>query len=162
MNILPTSRFPRRQGAQGGSIAIEMALVIVTLVFLLTVPIFFARVFWYYSVAQKAAHDAVRFLATAPQAELRTPGPGNTPSSVVAVARAIADAETTVLDPVMASKYIDIDCNFGTCGDGVPSTVRVYIHMRMRDDLFAPYTAPFYGQDGMLIKAEVTMRYVGN
>jgi len=147
---------------QRGSVAIEMALVLSTLVVLLTVPVFFARVFWYYSVAQKAAHDAARFLSTASQAELRTPGPNNTPSPVAAIARQIAETETAVLDSVMDPKFIDVQCNFGTCGAGVPATVRVFIQMRMRDDLFAPYTFAFYGQDGLLLTADVTMRYAGN
>lgn len=145
-----------------GSIAIEMALVITIMITLLTVPVFFARVFWYYSVAQKAAHDAARFLSTASQAELRTPGAGNAPSQVARIAWEIADTETAVLNSVMDPKYIDVQCNFGTCGDGVPATVRVFIHMRMRDDMFAPYTSAFYGQDGLHLTADVTMRYAGN
>lgn len=142
--------------------AIEMAVVLLIMVVLLTVPVFFARVFWYYSVAQKAAHDAARFLSTASQAELRTPGPGNAPAAVAALAREIAETETAVLNSVMDPKYIDVQCNFGTCGAGVPATVRVFIQMRMRDDMFAPYTYAFYGQDGLLLTADVTMRYAGN
>lgn len=145
-----------------GSIAIEMAVVIGVMITLLTVPVFFARVFWYYSVAQKAAHDAARFLSTASQAELRTPGAGNTPSQVARIAWEIADTETAVLNSVMDPKFIDVQCNFGTCGAGVPATVRVFIQMRMRDDMFAPYTSAFYGQDGLLLTADVTMRYAGN
>lgn len=142
--------------------AIEMTVVLLVMIVLLTVPVFFARVFWYYSVAQKAAHDAARFLSTASQAELRTPGAGNGPAAVAALAREIAETETAVLNSVMDPKYIDVQCNFGTCGAGVPATVRVFIQMRMRDDMFAPYTYAFYGQDGLLLTADVTMRYAGN
>jgi len=159
MNTIMYMRFKK---VCRGSVAIEMAIVLPILIVLLTVPIFFARVFWYYNVAQKAAHDAARFLSTATQAELRTMGPGNSAAPVAVLAKAIAEEETAVLDPVMQVKVIDVQCNFGTCGVNVPSTVRVWIQMRMQDDLFAPYTSAFYGQDGLYLSADVTMRYAGN
>lgn len=134
----------------------EMALVLPLLVLLVTTLIFFARFFWYYSVMQKTAHDAARFLATATQVEMRTTG-----APIAAVARSIADAGTAVLVPVVDAMAIDVQCNFSTCGFAVPTTVRVVIQARMRDTIFGPLTSAFYGEDGLLLVADVTMRYAG-
>jgi len=159
---MKTIPYFRSRKSRRGSVAIEMAIVLPILVVLLTVPVFFARAFWYYTVAQKAAHDAARFLSTATQAELRTVGAGNSDAPVAVLARAIVEEETAVLNPVMRVKVVDVQCNFNTCGVSVPATVRVSIQMRMHDDLFAPFTSAFYGQDGLYLSADVTMRYAGN
>lgn len=159
MKTLPN--YPVKRRARG-SIAIEMALVLSMLFTLMTVPVFFARVFWYYSVAQKATHDAARFLSTATPAEMMTSGANNAPAPVAALARSIVDDEIAVLKGVMSPLYIDVQCDFRTCGASIPTTVRVSIQMRMRDDLFAPYTRAFYGQNGLLLVTDVTMRYAGN
>lgn len=142
-----------------GAVAIEMAIVLPVLILLLTTLVFFARVFWYYSVLQKAAHDATRFLSTATQVEMRTVG---APAAVVA--RAIAEAEIAQLVPDVEAIYIEMHCNSISCGSAlvVPSTVRTQVHMQMRDTLFAPITAEFYGDDGFILTADVTMRYAGN
>lgn len=151
----PAQRCARK--GHGGGIAVEMAIVLPILILLLASLVFFARVFWYYSVAQKAAQDAARFLSTASQVELRTPG-----SPAAALARAIVEEETAVLDAVMSQKEVTVQCNFGACGIGTPTSVRVLIQMRFQDDLMAPYTAIFYGGDGLMLTADVTRRYVGN
>lgn len=139
-----------------GAVAVEMALVLPLLVLLVTTLIFFARFFWYYSVMQKSAHDAARFLSTASQVEMRTTG-----APIALVARSIADAGTAVLVPAVDAMAIDVQCNFSTCGFAVPTTVRVVIQTRMRDTIFGPLTSAFYGEDGLLLVADVTMRYAG-
>ena len=144
-----------RQRAQG-AVAVEMAIVLPILITLLTALVFFARVFWYYNVIQKAAQDTTRFLSTATQVEMRTTG-----APMASVARSIAEAETAVLASAAEELVIDVQCNFASCGFAVPSTVRVVIKMRMRDDIFGAMTAAFYGVDGLVLSADVTMRYAG-
>lgn len=154
MNTLSNRHFRRRERA---AVAVEMAIILPILIMLLTTLVFFARVFWYYSVIQKAAHDTTRFLSTASQIEMRTTG-----APIAAVARSIAMDETAVLNPVVDAIAIDVQCNFATCGFSVPATVRTVIQLKMRDNIFGPITSAFYGEDGLLLTADVTMRYAGN
>lgn len=154
MKTFSTSRAHRRAK---GAVAVEMAIVLPVLILLLTTLVFFARVFWYYSVIQKAAHDTTRFLSTATQIEMRTTG-----APIAVAAKSIAEAETEVLNASVDAIAIDVQCNFATCGFGVPTTVRTVVQMRMRDNIFGPITSGFYGEDGLLLTADVTMRYVGN
>jgi Flp pilus assembly protein TadG len=139
-----------------------MAILIPILLVFLAVPIFFARVFWYYSVAQKAAHDATRFLSTATQVEMRTQGVGYGEAPMAGIARAIAVAEIQEIMPVMSAVTIDVQCDLNTCGLGVPQTVRVAVRMRFKDDILDTITSGFYGPDGLLLAGDLTMRYVGN
>lgn len=135
----------------------EMAIVLPILIMLVTTLVFFARVFWYYSVMQKAAQDATRFLSTATSVEMRTTG-----APMAAVARSIAETETSLLRSTADDFAIDVQCNFASCGFAVPVTVRTVIQMRMSDDIFGPITSAFYGSDGLVLTADVTMRYAGN
>jgi Flp pilus assembly protein TadG len=154
MKKISSSYFCRRER---GAVAVEMAMILPILILFLTGLVFFARVFWYYSVIQKAAHDTTRFLSTATQIEMRTTG-----APIAVVARSIAEAETAVLNPVVDAIAIDVQCNFATCGFAVPATVRTVIQVRMRDNIFGTLTSAFYGEDGLLLTADVTMRYAGN
>lgn len=154
---MKTSSNSRTRHREKGSAAVEMAIVLPILVLLLTTLVFFARVFWYYSVMQKAAQDTTRFLSTATQVEMRATG-----APMAAVARSIAEAETAVLRPVADDFAIDVQCNFASCGFAVPVTVRTVIQMRMSDKIFGPITSAFYGSDGLVLTADVTMRYAGN
>jgi cbb3-type cytochrome oxidase subunit 3 len=149
-----------------------MAAILPILLLILTVPVFYARVFWYYSAAEKAAHDAARFLSSATQAEMRTLGDGGGEARVAAIARWIADTETEALRPVMSPRWIYVQCgtpvgtggyiDYGNCGNVVPVMVRVYFDMTMYDDIFGEFTAAFYPEDGLRMKTDVTMRYAGN
>jgi hypothetical protein len=93
---------------------------------------------------------------------MRTVGAGSSEAPVAALARAIAATETEVLTPVMDPLFINVQCDFGTCGFAVPQTVRVLIQMRMRDGIFDAFTSTYYGDDGLPLVADVTMRYAGN
>lgn len=159
---MKTSCFGRRRRSEKGIAAIEMAVILPVLIILLAVPLFLGRVFWHYTVAQKAAHDAARFLSTATQVEMRTPGAGATEAAAAALARAIVIAETADLNPGGDnSVIIDVHCDLGTCGLGVPTNVRIWVRFRMTDPIFRTFTSAFTGDDGLLIQADVTMRYAG-
>lgn len=153
----------RKRSLRGerGAVAVEMAIILPLLALILALSLFFARVFWYYSMAHKAAHDAVRFLSTATQVEMRTAGASGGETAVATVARYIASTETASLVPRMEWRTIDVQCDFATCGGTVPSTVRVLVKMQMKDSIFDKYTAILYGDDGLLLQADVTMRYAG-
>ena len=76
---------PTPHSSQRGIAAVEMAIVLMALVAFLTMPVFFARYFWCYSVAQKAAQDAARFMSTVPLVEIK---------SAAMVAEAVTVAKT--------------------------------------------------------------------
>jgi Flp pilus assembly protein TadG len=167
--ISSLKRSPGRQ--ERGSVAIELAAVLPVLLLILVMPLFYARVFWYYSVAEKAAHDAARFLSSATQAEMRTLGDSGVEARVATIAQWIAATETEMLVPVMERRIILIQCGYGSgsslsfvsCSDNVaPSVVRVYVSMRMYDDLFSEFTSALYPEEGLHLNSDITMRYVGN
>lgn len=149
--------------AQKGSVLIEMAIVLPLLVLLLAAPLFYARVFWYYSVAEKAAHDAARYLSTVTQAEMRTPGGGFNEAKAAAVARWIAQqeleyvAQATISDGVL----IDVQCDGSACGGGVPSTVHVKVQTILHDNIFGDFMASENINTDITLVSEMTLRYVG-
>lgn len=143
---------------QRGIAAIELAVILPVMLLLLTIPLFFGRVFWHYTVAQKAAHDAARYLSGVSLAEMTAPaGIGH----VVAVAQAIATAEMSDLNPGPYAPVVTIQCDGISC-DGfiMPSTVRVVVRMPMYDGIFSSFTSDIVGVSGLLLTADVTMRYV--
>jgi|GEM_PF-755094 len=160
---------------QRGSIAIEMAIILPILLLVLTMPLFYARVFWYYSVAAKAAHDAARFLSTATQAEMRTLGDSGVEARVATIAFWIADTETEVLKPVMERRNIEAQCGYltgtgasayikyGRCQENfTPLMVRVSVSWTMYDNLFGEFTSALYPEEGLHLVPDATMRYAGN
>jgi Flp pilus assembly protein TadG len=148
----PTIRTALRN-VQGG-VAVEMAIVLPIMATLITGLIWFAQVFWYYSVLQKAAYDGARLLSTATPIEITTPGVGKTAAPIAQLVSAMVEERTSVTNNIEEVKYIDVDCDFTTCGIAVPSTVRVAVKMRM------PF--PIVGEGSLMLTADVTMRYAGN
>jgi hypothetical protein len=145
-----------------GSIAVETAFVLPVLILFLAVPLFLARIFWYYSVAEKAAHDGARFLSQASRLEIQGSTSGNEPG-VSGLARSIANAELDGIRPVLVGAAAASQCDGIPCnGLSVPSMVRVVVQIRVRDEILGPITDRYFGEDGLLLTADVTMRYAGN
>lgn len=152
---------PRRR--QRGTAAVELAAVLPLLALLLTVPLFFGRVFWHYTVAYKAAHDAARYLATTSQADVLKLGPDGI-AVAAKVANQIARLETAELNPGLYPPSIDVQCDLVSCTGGPPpKSVRVVVTMNMYDNIFTSSTTGDYmGDYGLKVKAEVAIPYVGN
>lgn len=156
----PFIRGPRR--TERGGIAVEAAIVLPALILFLAVPLFLARIFWYYSVAEKAAHDGVRFLSQATRLEIQASTGGAEPA-VAGLARAIVNAELAEIRPGLVGASSSILCDGLVCdGLSIPATVRVAVRISIRDDIFAYVTDPLFGEDGLLLTADVTVRYAGN
>jgi hypothetical protein len=149
--------------AEKGSIAVETVLCLPLLILFLVVPLFLARAFWYYSVAQKAAHDGARFLASAAQFEIMPPASiGDARLPVAVLAEAIAHAELQEIKPALERYTITALCDGDACGFEVPNTVRVSVRLKLRDEIFGPFTNEYFGEEALSLEARVTMRYVGN
>jgi Flp pilus assembly protein TadG len=154
------TRFFRR--TERGGVAVEAALILPVLILFLAAPLFAARVFWYYSVAEKAAHDGARFLSSVSRAEIQASTGGAEPG-VAALAKSIADDELDEIKPALVGATTGAQCDFGPCGGlTVPQTVRVTVQVKVRDDIFGFITDEYFGEDGLLLTAAVTMRYAGN
>jgi len=154
---------PWRGRAERGSIAIEAAFSLILLFIFVVLPFFFARLFWYYNVAQKAAHDSARFLSNTAQAEIvAAPGSAGAALPIVAVADAIANAELNDIRPALDHYTVGVSCDYAPCGIGVPQVVHVSVQMRLRNDMFREILSTYFSEDPLVFEARVTMRYVGN
>lgn len=153
-------RFFRRK--EQGSVAVEAAIVLPLLILFLAAPLLFARIFWYYNVAQKAAHDSARFLSQATKMEIQASTSGAEPG-VAVLARSIANTELDDIRSHLIGASATVLCDGLACdGLSIPSTIRVGVRIRVRDDILGIMTDQFYGADGLLLTADVTMRYAGN
>jgi hypothetical protein len=151
----------RRPGrGQRGSVAVEAALLMMTLVIIIACPLFLGRVFWHYTALQKAAQDGARFLSTATQSEMLSVG-SRDEAGVAALARDIVRAETAGLHPGENSRLIDVHCDLAACGNKIPAKVRVQVTMRLKDPIFYGFTNLLAGDQGLYLRADVSMRYVG-
>jgi Flp pilus assembly protein TadG len=146
-----------KRSAQRGVAAVEFAVIASLLLVLLSVPLFFGRLFWHYTAIQKAAHDAAWYLATVSQNDMR-----NQTRSLDAtnVARYIAQSEVGELAP--GGDYaptVTLDCRPLGCGQGAPATVYVRVSVTMFDPIFQVSYAG--GDDGLGMYAESEINYVG-
>lgn len=168
MTILPKACSRRKEE---GSVAIELSSILFVFIILLSLLLFWGRVFWYYSMAQKAAHDAARYLARATPLEMQTRGSGGTEAPVAGVARWIVESELGVLRPVMDPLWVYVECgtrsgtgilSYGNCGAKVPEMVRVRMELGFAEGILPSMLLEFFGQSALTLEPDVAMRYVGN
>jgi Flp pilus assembly pilin Flp len=148
---------------QRGVAAVEFAVILPLLVLLMALTLFFGRLFWHYTVAQKAAHDAVMMLAIATKVEIGTKTPDFTIVEIAKLAKAVAEEEIAELNPGYGRPYVDVTCDDLAClGEVVPSKVRVAVRMNITDIFFDGLMDDFGGGEGITLHADVRMPYVGN
>jgi Flp pilus assembly protein TadG len=155
----PISNAILTRSRERGIAAVEAAVLLPILLICLTFPVFFARYFWHYTVAQKAAQDAARYLSTVSAQEMRSK---TLAKAAAAVATEIVRTEMGELSPGTDIDDPFIECGNAPCGfkaGTVPSTVRVLISFGMKDTFFGVVDTGRYGLD---ITADVTRHYVGN
>jgi Flp pilus assembly protein TadG len=159
MKYLTAPKTRARQ--QEGVAAVEFAVILPLLVLVLAVPLFLTFVCWHYSVAQKAARDAARYLSSAPRAEMLAITGGETEAAKFA--KSIADLEMAELRPGPFPIYVEAQCNGLTClGNAVPTTVRVAVRMQVVDQFFPVVTEYLGTADGIWLTADVSMPYAGH
>jgi hypothetical protein len=160
------------RGNASGSVAIEFAAVLGTvLIPLLAGALFFGRFFWHYSVAEKAAHDAARFVAAASPTELKTQCPTfYRDACIVSAAMSLAYAEMAELNPGGADlPQVAVYCDELKCptgkGTAVPRIVSVDVKMTVEDPFLSALSSLFGGDNGPIaipIHATGRSYYVGN
>jgi hypothetical protein len=150
-----------------GSVAVECAIVLPILLILVSGMLFFGRVFWHYTVAEKAAHDAARFLATTSLRDMKAANGGEVPMAVVA--GKIAQEETKELSPggyvfVTMSCYVgDPDPYWDRCyGVDVPKRVMARVTIQLTDPFLDAFTAEFTNGDPIVLRAVMATDWVGN
>lgn len=143
---------------QRGVAAVELALSMSVLMLVLVLPLFLGRILWHYTVAQKAAHDAARYLASASAEDMRN---STRAGYVTAMASSIANAELAELKPGQQAPNVTILCNGANCGGfTVPATVTVIVQLQI-DDIFFPSVTDFYGFGSVPFTVNVTFPFVG-
>jgi Flp pilus assembly protein TadG len=142
---------------QRGAAAIEFVLVFPILLIAMAPLILYARYMWHYTVAQKAAQDAARYMSTVSAAEMKS---RTLATDAKSIAIEIARREVADLSPGEAIVDADVICDTNTCGfktGTVPKTVTVSVAFHVFDTFFNSYLGPY----GMPVEANVTMRYAG-
>jgi hypothetical protein len=154
-----------RQGRQHmhGGVAVEFAVLLPVILLFVSGVLFFGRVFWHYTVAEKAAYDAVRFLAAVPAGEFRIQGAGaEAPVSVAA--KAIVAEELAELN--QGGPYVpvvDVQCDGRSCGGtSIPTKLTVLITLNIFDPFFDGITSQFTGGTEIVLYPVATMHYAEN
>lgn len=145
---------------QRGVAAVELAIVLPILFVMMSVPIFFGRYFWHYTVAHKAAADAARYLSSISVREMRSSvlSEAARKTAYDIAAEEIADLATGGDAPTIGVYCgTSKDCN-GYGPTAMPSTVEVRVDMDMFDNIFGAVNTGFYGWN---ITARAEVAYVG-
>ena len=160
--------YPHAARRTRGSIAVECAIILPIFILMISTMLFFGRVFWHYTVAVKAAHDATRFLAAASLREMRSTA-GGSEVPIVGVAMRIVRDEVEELNPggVVGT---NVACRFGTTslywdacyGIETPSKVRVRVTVAMSDPFLDGFTMWLNNGDPIVLKAVAASDYMGN
>jgi Flp pilus assembly protein TadG len=152
----PVCRVRKRQA---GVAAIELALLLPILVAFLSLSVFVTSVLWHYTIAQKAAQDAARYLSTVSASEMMTPASARAAGDL---AQEIIRREIAEISPSSAVGELETFCDNSNCGGKLPGTVPTTVRVNFSISMFDPAGIVDVGWYGLPITANYTMRYVGN
>ncbi|MFP5391949.1 MAG: TadE/TadG family type IV pilus assembly protein [Gammaproteobacteria bacterium] len=141
---------------QSGVAAVELAIVLPLLMVILMEVVFFGRLLMAYTVVQKSAQAAARYMSMVRVEEMKSRD-----LSTAASNAGINIAHTMLADlHLNGAELIDVQCDTVTCGGGsqLPQEVRVTIRCWLTDDIFNWVAT---GDYGLKITAQVTMKYIG-
>jgi Flp pilus assembly protein TadG len=153
-----------------GAIAVEAALVLpILLLFVGFTSIYSAFYFRQYSAAQKALHDAVLYLSTAPRIEMITAGPDGNPAALT-VANTIMAKELAGLVPSGTSLDPNFICVYRVGGNPAMKLCTVahnqdptHTLIQLGVSISVPYVNPLTGNDtGISFAPYAPVAYVGN
>ncbi|MBA5638613.1 pilus assembly protein [Duganella sp. LX20W] len=143
-----------------GVAAVEFAIILPIFLLMLALPLYFGRILWHYTAAQKAAYDAARYIASVPRSEMKDP---NKIGKVVALAKTIVATETAELNSGSVPVGISVICDGLEClGLNVPTTVTVGVQVTVDDIFFPAITSGMAGLNSSnLLNANISYAYVG-
>lgn len=145
--------------SERGVAAIEFAVILPVILMMLALPLYFGRVMWHYTAAQKAAYDAARYLSSVSRGEIKDPAKIG---GVVALAKSIANAETGELNSGPYPTVVSVLCDNVECsGYVIPTAVTVNIQLYVTDIFFPSISAELAGLGSGVLNAKVTYAYVG-
>lgn len=155
------NRVSRRSSHARGGVVIEFAFMLPIFIVLLSSLVFLGRIFWHYTVAEKAARDAAAFLARVSIEEIRAPSTG-IEVPIAALARAMVWEEIAQLDPGDSSPGVNVLCDGVFCdGLSTPTKISVVVRMSMADPFFVDMLSDFgLGRD-FLLTATASTDFVG-
>jgi Flp pilus assembly protein TadG len=159
MKNLPFAAVRRSTKYQAGIAAIECALLLPILISFLTLGFFTASIFWHYTMAQKAAQDAARYLSTVSASEMMTPASAQAAGNL---AQEIIRREIAEVSPSSEIGILETFCDSSTCGGKLPGTLPTTVRVNFSILMFDPSGFVDTGWYGLPITANYTMRYVGN
>jgi hypothetical protein len=152
---------------QRGSVAVEAAVIMTfVLVPLLAFTLFLGRYFWYYSVAQKASHDAALYYSHAPLHEInKVLSPGLLMASANTTDEAADITSPTDVELFVQCKYPGPPgSDFWTgCNNTLsrPLSVKADVTFSMNDPFFSVMTWTITGGQPLAIFASTTVTYAG-
>ncbi|NNG21726.1 TadE/TadG family type IV pilus assembly protein [Telluria aromaticivorans] len=153
---IPTRRQTKRES---GVAAVEVAILMPILIVFITFPIFFARIHWHYTVIQKAAQDAARYLSTVPRSEMMSQ---ELAESAGELAIEIAEREIAELSPGSSITGPTAYCDGVVCGELGAGTVPRNVQVRIMFTMSDPDGLIDFGWYGLRLTANYTLPYVGN
>lgn len=147
-----------RRDRQCGVAAVELALILPVMVLLLAMSVFWGRVFYHYTVAQKVSGSVARFMSMASVRDMSALRINET----LDVAQQLLDTQLAELNPGPLGLSAFVLCDGWPCdGFKTPGMVSVRVRMPIYDPIFSALTQEITGDEGLVLTAEVTMAYVG-
>lgn len=159
MNRRLLATVPGSTSRQAGVAAVEFALLVPIVIGFLTLGFFTASIFWHYTMAQKAAQDAARYLSTVSAAEMMNPASAKAAGDL---AQEIIRREIAELSPESQIGSLETFCDTSNCGGKLPGTLPTIVRVNFSISMFDPSGLIDVGWYGLPITANYTMRYVGN
>lgn len=143
-----------------GVAAVELAVILPLIVILIAFPLFFGRVFMYYSVAHKAAQNSAMYLATVPRVEMQD---NKKSAAAEDIAEEIVTATIGELKPGGLGAVVhQIDCDGGACGSGaIPNWITIHVRLVLYDEYFPNFTWIFLHDGPLVLNAEAKVKYLG-
>ena len=118
----------RARARQQGVAAIELALIMLFFMGLLPIVLLFGRALFMYTVVQKSAQDAARYMATLPLQQITTSALAN--QATVFATQMLQDALAET-GPVLTTNLIRVDCMYASgdypCGSYATRPLQVRV-----------------------------------
>jgi len=151
----------KRAKIEGGSISVEIALLMLIILMMLAPITLFGRLLWYYSVAKSATMQGARLLATAPPytyyvSATRNAALAAATATVTTAAKSGGIPESAIPSPAT------VLCDGVACGvNTAPSRINVTFLMTVPDNLFPNLTSEFTSSTGFVMNISTELPYSG-